>query len=151
MPHFFQACTIVFVVKDCSHAFMYSRTTSLFCIPRPVCPRNSSHHRDQFFCNGPKTPTSRGWSLCVVCGGKQNNSILFSTASSIILSVRCDPCPSKMRRILDPLLFLACAWGINVFSNHCVQSESLVHPFSDVPMLKILSRYFEISVGWNLT
>ena len=73
-------------------------------------------------------------------GGKQNSSVLFLIATSIILSVMWDPWQLKIRRIFCPVLFLAIACGTKLFLNHCTQRASLVHPFSEVARLLTTSK-----------
>lgn len=49
--------------------------------------------------------------------------------------MRCEPCPSKMRRIGLPDVFLSVAWGMKHCSNHWVHRNLSVQPFGDTETL----------------
>src|SRR5258707_15788786 len=59
-----------------------------------------------------------------------------------ISSVRCEPCPSKMRRIGLSDVFFSIAWGMKHFSNHCVQRNSSVQPLGDTETLHLKNGEF---------
>ena len=56
--------------------------------------------------------------------------------------MRCDPCPSKIRRICLPDVFFAVAWGTKHFLNHSVQGNSSVQPLGDTETLHLESGEF---------
>ena len=78
--------------------------------------------------NGPMIPTSKGWRMCVICGGSPINVMLFSIASFTTLRLTCVSWLSINNRTgrLEP------QWGIKISLNHVQKRSESTYPVSDV-------------------
>lgn len=87
--------------------------------------KNRSHSLRYACFIGPKTPTSRGWIRCDVCGGKHNSSISFSLQIFDVWKSICEPWLSKRRRIgRTGGIFL-----MKIFFTKNRKDSVLIHPF----------------------
>ena len=80
--------------------------------------------------SGPYTPTSNGWSACVVCDGKQNRNTPWSLASLINSRLMWEAWPS-MKRITGPVSRVLDAADKNNFLYHSRKCGCSIQPDSD--------------------